>query len=100
MRHLRAVANRTLRKGTELWHNARHYGRALDSGVQYAARVYGGAIQPALRAAGVDTSKADRGLMAGYQGYSALKNNIDSGIRVTDAVVSQLRGGAYGTYPG
>ena len=99
MRHLRAAANRTLRKGTELWHHARHYGRALDSGVQYAARVYG-AIQPALRAANIDTRGADKSLMAAYQGYSALKNNIDSGIRVTDAVVSQLRGGAFGTYPG
>ena len=99
MRHLRAAANRTLRKGTELWHHARQYGRAIDSGVQYAARVYG-AIQPALRAANVDTRGADKSLMAAYQGYSALKNNIDSGIRVTDAVVSQLRGGAFGTYPG
>ena len=99
MRHLRATADRTLRKGAQLWHRARQYGRAIDSGVQYAARVYG-TIQPALRAANIDTSGADKGLMAAYQGYSALKNNIDSGIRVTDAVVSQLRGGAFGTYPG
>ena len=99
MRHLREAANRTVRHGVRLWHQARHYGHAIDTSVRYAANLYGTAIQPVLQGLGVDTRTADRTLKASYDNYNLLKSNVDSGIRVTNAVMSQLQGGLY-EYPG
>ena len=79
--------------GTRVYHQARHVGRQLDRHVQFAARLYATAIQPGLRAAGVDTRGADRTLKAAHDHYGMLKEQTQAGIRVADGVAAHVRAG-------
>ena len=49
-------------------------------------------LQPALRAAGVDTRDADRKLMGAYSGYRELKDRLDQGFRIGNGVIAHLAG--------
>ena len=51
--------NRVRHQGIAMWRTARHAGSLIDRHVQFAAKVYGQAVQPALRSAGFDTGAAD-----------------------------------------
>jgi len=79
----------------QLWHTARHVGSELDRHIQTAAYLYGRAIQPGLRAAGIDTRAADQHLLTGYSHYSKLRENLNDGIGVIDNVAAHIRGGTY-----
>ena len=79
----------------QMWHTARHVGSELDRHIQTAAYLYGRAIQPGLRAAGVDTREVDKNLMTGYGHYSKLRENLNDGIQVIDGVAAHVRGGTY-----
>ena len=58
-----------------------------------AAHLYGHAVQPGLRALGVDTRQADRHLKAGYDSYNLLKTQVEAGVRVADGIAAHVRGG-------
>ncbi len=91
MRHLNNIVNGARHNAVRMWTSARHYGRLVDRYVQGAAHLYGSAIQPGLRAAGVDTRDADSTLLKSYDLYSQFKGNIDSGVRLGDSMAAHLR---------
>ena len=88
-------SQRVRHHGMQLWHTARHVGSELDRHIQTAAYLYGRAIQPGLRAAGVDTREVDKHLITGYGHYSKLRENLNDGVQVIDGVAHHLRGGTY-----
>ena len=92
MRHLGAFAHNVRHDGMQLWRKARHVGSELDRHINTAAYLYGTAIQPGLRAAGVDTRHADKHLKHGYDLYSQYANNIRDGVDVIDNIAGHLRG--------
>ena len=92
MRHLGAWAHNVRHQGMQLWRKARHVGSELDRHIGTAAYLYGRAIQPGLRAAGYDTSSADRHLKAGYDLYSHYADNVRDGVGVVDGIAANLRG--------
>ena len=79
----------------QMWHTARHVGSELDRHIQTAAYLYGRAIQPGLRAAGVDTREVDKHLMKGYGHYTKLQENLNDGVQIVDGVMHHMRGGTY-----
>ena len=87
--------SRIARHGMRMYHKARHYGTMADRGIRTAAYLYGHAIQPALRDAGVNTSKADSLLKNSYDHYNLYANTIQLGINVVDGVAANLRGGSF-----
>jgi len=91
MRHLNNIVNGARHNAVRMWTSARHYGRLVDRYVQGAAHLYGSAIQPGLRAAGVDTRDVDSTLLKSYDLYSQFKGNIDSGVRLGDNMAAHLR---------
>ncbi len=91
MRHLHNFVHGAHRDAVRMWTSARHYGRIVDRYVQGAAHIYGSAIQPGLRAAGVDTRDVDSTLLKSYDNYSQFKSNIDSGVRLGDNMAAHLR---------
>ena len=93
MRHLSAHMYRGMRHGAALWAKARHVGRQLDHHIHFAARLYATAIQPGLRAAGVDTRGADRQLKAAYDHYDLLSQQSQAGLRVADGIAAHVRAG-------
>ena len=94
MRHTHFIG-RVRHHGLAWWHTARHFGKELDRHVHGAARLYASAIQPGLRAAGVDTREVDRNLSKGYGLYNQMMDNMEAGIRVGDGVAAHLRGGNF-----
>ena len=78
-----------------MWHTARHMGSQIDRHVQFAAQVYGHAIQPALRSAGVDTRSADSVLKPSYDLYNTYARALNDGTEVIDGIARHLRGGTY-----
>ena len=66
-----------------------------DRGIRTAAYLYGQAIQPALRDAGVNTQKADSFLKNSYDHHNVYSNAIQSGINVVDSVAANLRRGSF-----
>ena len=60
--------------GRHAVHNARLVGGQIDGIIQQSASFYGNVLQPALRAAGLDTSAADKSLMKGYQTYGTIRD--------------------------
>ena len=93
MRHFGARMYQGLRHGAHLWAKAKHVGRQVDHGIHVAARLYATAIQPGLRAAGVDTGAADKQLKAAYDHYGLLREQSQAGIRVADGVAAHVRSG-------
>ena len=93
MRHFGATMYRGMRHGAALYAKARHVGRQVDHHIRFAARMYATAIQPGLRAAGVDTRGADRTLKAAHDHYGMLKEQTQAGIRVADGVAAHVRAG-------
>ena len=87
--------NRMARHGMRMFNKARHYGTMADRGIRTAAHIYGQAIQPALRDAGINTSRADGMLKNSYDHYNLYANAIQSGINVVDGVAANLRGGSF-----
>ena len=75
-----------------MWRTARHVGSELDRHINTAAYLYGAAIQPGLRAAGVDTRQADKHLKTGFDLYSRYADNVQDGVRVMDGITANLRG--------
>ena len=97
---MRVTRGATLKAaGFRLYRRVKHVAGELDHGIQTAARFYGSALQPALRAAGVDTREADKHLMGSYSGYRELKDRLDQGFRVGDGVVAALGRGQDWSYP-
>ena len=93
MRH--TFSQRVRHHGMQMWHTARHVGSELDRHIQTAAYLYGRAIQPGLRAAGVDTREVDKHLMKGYGHYTKLQENLNDGVQIVDGVMHHMRGGTY-----
>ena len=91
MRHLQHFVNRARHTGVHVWQTARHYGRIADRYVQSAAHLYGTAIQPGLRAAGVDTGEMDSKLLKAHDLYSMFQSNIKEGVQVGDKIAAHLR---------
>ncbi len=75
-----------------MWRTARHVGSELDRHINTAAYLYGAAIQPGLRAAGVDTRHADKHLKTGYELYNRYAENVRDGVDVMDGIAGHLRG--------
>ena len=92
MRHLSAWGHNVRHHGMRMWNRARHVGAELDRHINTAAYLYGRAIQPGLRAAGVDTSGADKHLKQGYDLYSRYASNVRDGVDVMDGIAANLRG--------
>ena len=78
-----------------MYQTAKHCGSMADRGIRTAAHIYGQAIQPALRDAGINTSRADGMLKNSYDHYTLYANAIQSGINVVDGVAANLRGGSF-----
>ena len=87
--------NRIARHGVQMYQKAKHYGSMADRGIRTAAYIYGEAIQPALRDAGFNTSRADGMLKNKYDHYNLYANAIQSGVNVVDGVAANLRGGSF-----
>ena len=87
--------NRIARHGMQIYQKAKHYGSMADRGIRTAAYIYGQAIQPALKDAGVNTQKADKFLKSGYDHYNLYSDAINSGVNVVDGIVANLRGGSF-----
>ena len=92
MRHLGAWANNVRHHGMRMWNKARHIGSELDRHINSAAYLYAHAIQPGLRAAGVDTRQADKHLKQSYDLYSRYAENVRDGVDVMDGIAAKLRG--------
>ena len=92
---MRHTFNRLARHGMQIYQKAKHYGSMADRGIRTAAYLYGQAIQPALRDAGVNTRKADMFLKNGYDHYNMYSEAVQAGINVVDGVASHLRGGSF-----
>ena len=92
MRHLGAFAHNVRHHGMRMWRTARHVGSELDRHINTAAYLYSAAIQPGLRAAGVDTRQADKHLKTGYDLYSRYAENVRDGVDVMDGIAGHLRG--------
>ena len=73
---------------------ARHVGFQFDKGVHTAAQLYR-QVQPALRAAGLDTSEVDMKLKGGYDLYSQYSEVLNDGVQVVDGIAKNLRGGSF-----
>ena len=90
MRHFGATMYRGLRHGAAMYAQARHVGRQVDHHIRFAARMYATAIQPGLRAAGVDTRGADKQLKAAYDHYELLSQQSQAGVRVADGIAAHV----------
>ena len=77
---------------------ATHIGTEIDRHVHGVAHVYSRAVQPGLRALGVDTSRLDRELKGGYDLYNQYASLLNDGATVVDGIARNLRGGTY-RYP-
>ncbi len=75
-----------------MWRTARHVGSELDRHISTAAYMYSHAIQPGLRAAGVDTRYTDKQLKTGYDLYNRYAENVRDGVDVVDGIAANLRG--------
>ena len=91
MRHLGAWAHNIRHHGARMWNRARHVGSELDRHIHTAAHIYGAAIQPGLRLAGVDTRGADRHLRRSYDLYNRYAANVRDGVDVVDGIAAHLR---------
>ena len=87
--------NRLARHGMQMYQKARHYGSMADRGIRTAAYLYGQAIQPALRDAGVNAGKADSFLKNSYDHYNLYSDAINWGVNVVDGIAANLRGGSF-----
>ena len=87
------IVHKAVRHGVQFYRAMRHHASVWDGRIQAAAHLYGSAIQPALRAAGVDTRQVDRTLKSGYDHYDLYAQNARDGIRVVDGIAANLRGG-------
>ncbi len=92
MRHLGAFAHNVRHHGMRMWSTARHVGSELDRHIHTAAYLYGAAIQPGLRAAGIDTRHADKHLKQNYDLYNRYRENVQDGVDVMDGIAGHLRG--------
>ena len=92
---MRHTFNRLARHGMQMYQKAKHYGSMADRGIRTAAYLYGQAIQPALRDAGMNAQKADIFLKNNYDHYNMYANAMQSGINVVDGVAANLRGGSF-----
>ena len=92
---MRHTFNRLARHGMRMYQTAKHYGSMADRSIRAAAYLYGEAIQPALRDAGVNTRKADSFLKNTYDHYNLYSNAVQSGVNVVDGVAANLRGGSF-----
>ena len=92
---MRHTFNRLARHGMRMYQTAKHYGSMADRGIRTAAYLYGQAIQPALRDAGVNTRKADMFLKNSYDHYNLYSDARNSGLNVVESVASHLRGGSF-----
>ena len=90
MRHLHAFAEKARHHGVHAWRTARHYGRIADRYISGAAQLYGTAIQPGLRAAGVDTRELDANLMSMHQAYKKVSTSAKDGLKLGDEVASHF----------
>ena len=79
----------------QIWRTARHVGSEFDRHIQSAAYIYGRAIQPGLRAAGIDTREVDKHLITSYGLYNKLRESLNDGVQVVDGVMAHVRGGTY-----
>ena len=79
----------------QMYQKVRHYGTIAHRGIRTAAYIYGQAIQPALRDAGIKTSRADTVLKNTYDHYNMYSDAIQSGINVVDGIAANLRGGSF-----
>ena len=78
----------------QMYQKVRHYGTIAHRGIRTAAYIYGQAIQPALRDAGVNARKADSLLKNSSDHYNMYANAVQSGINVVDGAAANLRGGS------
>ena len=92
---MRHVLNRMARHGMQMYQKVRHYGTIADRGIRTAAYIYGQAIQPALRDAGINTSRADTVLKNSYDHYNMYSDAINSGVNVVEGIAANLRGGSF-----
>ena len=76
----------------QMWTQARHVGAEFDRHINSAAYLYAHAIQPGLRAAGVDTRQADKHLKQSYDLYSRCAENFRDGVDMMDGIAANLRG--------
>ena len=91
----RNLLNRLTRHGMQFYHKATHYGTMVDRRIRAAAQIYGQAIQPAVRDAGINTRDADKFLKSSFDHYNLYSNAIQSGVNVVDGVAANLRGGSF-----
>ena len=92
---LQKFAKAARHHGTRVYHHARHLATGLDSVISTSARVYGGVLQPMLKAQGYDTSDLDRHLLKSHAAYNQLKDHVEKGHRVVQGVAANLRGGEF-----
>ena len=78
-----------------MWRHAMHIGTEINRNVHGAAHVYSRAVQPGLRALGVDTSKIDKELKGGYDLYNQYASLLNDGSTIVDGIARNLRGGTY-----
>lgn len=96
MRHaITRIAKAARHHGSRAYNTARHLARGLDTAVSTGARVYGGIVQPLLRAQGYDTSDLDRNLLKTHSLYNQLKDHVEKGHRVVEGVAANIRGGDF-----
>ena len=89
-----AIAGRVRHQAGQMLRTARHVGYQLDRGIHSAAHLYRH-VQPALRAAGIDTSEVDMKLKGGYDLYSQYSSMLNDGVEVVDGIAKNLRGGSF-----
>ncbi len=87
--------NRVRNQGIAMWRTARHAGTLIDRHVQFAAQVYGQAIQPALRSAGFDTRAADAMLSQNYSTYNQYAEALNDGADLVQGIARHLHGGTW-----
>ena len=87
--------NRVRHQGIAMWRTARHAGSFIDRHVQFAAKVYGQAIQPALRSAGFDTGAADSLLSQNFSVYNQYASALNDGADLVQGIARHLHGGTY-----
>ena len=92
---MRYMLNRIARHGMQIYQKAKHYGSIADRGIRTAAYIYGQAIQPALKDAGLNAQKANKYLKNGYDHYNFYSDAINSGVNVVDGIAAILRGGSF-----
>ena len=89
-----AIAGRVRHQAGQMLRTARHVGSMVDRHVHAAAHLYRH-VQPALRAAGLDTSEVDKQLKGGYDLYTQYSSMLNDGVDVVDGIAKNLRGGNF-----